>query len=315
MSLIGGGTDFPDFYRKDKIGGSVISTAIDLHMTVILKPRRDKKIYLNYSKKEICESIEDLEHDLIREAMRYTGVIEGIEITTLSDIPSQGTGLGSGSAVLVAVLAALYEFQSSDVILDDTMSASLASIACTIEFDILKRPIGHQDAWGCALHGLKRIDFRPNGVVNRRPLHGIPEEHLCLFWTGQQRSSSSILTEQTERIDENFRLLVLLQSLVDDFEYAMEDENLRKMGDILNEAWGIKKRLSSNISNPLYDTVYEKAMNAGALGGKLLGAGGGGYFMFLAEQENHDAIGKAIGLEPVHFEFDYHGIIVKRVDI
>ncbi|MBI1922646.1 GHMP kinase [Candidatus Poribacteria bacterium] len=299
ISFVGGGTDFRDFYCKQT--GEVISTAIDKYVYVIIKERYDLQIYLNYSKKEIVNCVDEIEHELIREAMRKTGVTQGIEITTLADIPAHGSGLGSSSCVTVGVLNALYAYQGSPMDRE-----TLAQEACEIEIELLGKPIGKQDQYIAAYGGMKHIQFMSDESVR---VEGIPisEEtkrklnaNTLLFYTGIERRASEILIEQQQNSENNFEILCEMKPLVRDLKEVLINyqndghHSLDQFGHILHRGWQLKQKLASKISNPQLDEMYEAAFKAGALGGKLLGAGGGGFFLFYASPEKHDAIRAAL---------------------
>jgi len=293
ISFVGGGTDLPDFYRK--YGGAVISSAIDKYVFVIIKERFDKMIYLNWMKKEIVEDVDQIEHELIREAMRKTRVRQGVEITTLSDIPAEGSGLGSSSSITVALLEALYLYQGISV-----ETERLAREACEIEIEILGKPIGKQDQYITAYGGLRHFEFRKNdSVVVTTPK--IDEEllrqldlHLMLFFTGKTRKSQGILNEQKKKIVDTASVLKKMKDQSYQVLKALEKGNLKFLGEALDYGWQLKKKLAEGITNPEIDKMYEDAKKAGAIGGKVAGAGGGGFLLLFVSPEKQTLVRKAL---------------------
>lgn len=295
ISFIGGGTDLYEFYHRRT--GEVISTAIDKYVYVIAKKRYDKKIYLNHSIKEIVDSVDEIQHELIREAMRKTRVYEGIEITTLSDIPAHGSGLGSSSSVTVGALNALYAYQGITKTAED-----LAQEACEIEIGILGKPIGKQDQYIAAYGKLRHIQFNNDGSVLTHVI-GISERvrrdldmNTLLFYTGIQREASDILVEQKQNTDMIFDRLCKMNPLLCELNKILIGArgSIDGVGEILHQGWRLKRSFSSGISNKELDSMYEAACEAGALGGKLLGAGGGGFFLFYALPDKHSSVRNAL---------------------
>lgn len=289
ISFVGGGTDLPDFYRKH--GGAVISTAIDKYVFVIVKERFDNMIYLNWMKKEIVSDIDQIEHELIREAMRKTQVLKGVEITTLSDIPAEGSGLGSSSSITVALLQALYLHQGIHV-----DAEKLAAEACEIEIEVLGKPIGKQDQYIAAYGGLRHFEFKKDhSVVVRTPeinndfLHQL-DSHLMLFFTGKTRKSSKILSEQKKKIVNTASILKKMRDQSYQVLRAFEAGNLKFLGGALDYGWELKKKLAGGISNPEIDKMYKKAAAAGAVGGKIAGAGGGGFLLLFVPLEKQNKV-------------------------
>lgn len=284
ISFVGGGTDLPDFYRK--YGGAVISSAIDKYVFVIVKERFDDMIYLNWMKKEIVKDIDQIEHELIREAMRKTGVREGVEITTLSDIPAEGSGLGSSSSITVALLQALYLYQGIPVEVE-----RLAREACEIEIKVLGKPIGKQDQYIAAYGGLKHFEFKRTGsVAISTPKVGEDfirklDSNLMLFFTGKVRKSSEILTEQKKKIVDTAKILARMRDQSFEVFEAFGKGDLEFLGEALDYGWELKKQLAGGITNPEIDEMYKKAKKAGAIGGKIAGAGGGGFLLLFVPLE------------------------------
>jgi D-glycero-alpha-D-manno-heptose-7-phosphate kinase len=293
ISFFGGGTDLPAFYTREP--GCVLSTAIDKRVFVIAKERFDDLIYVNYSRKEIVERVDDLEHGLVREAMRLTGVSRGVEITTLADVPSEGSGLGSSSSITVALLLALYVYQG-----ESPTAARLMEEACRIEIDILGKPIGKQDQVIAAYGGLRQITFQPDHTVTVErvnisdPILARFGRRLMLFYTGRTRSADTILKDQVDRIPESLDALRAMRAQVAKGRDALQQGDLDRFGQLLHEAWQLKRELAGGISNGQIDSMYETARRAGALGGKITGAGGGGFLLLCVPPAAHDAVREAL---------------------
>jgi D-glycero-alpha-D-manno-heptose-7-phosphate kinase len=293
IGLLGGGTDLPDYYREH--GGRVLNCAIDKYIYVIVKERFDDDIYINYSKKEIVSTIDDLEHELVREAMRMTGVVEGVEITTLADIPSAGSGLGSSSAVTVGLLNALYAYQGHQVSAEE-----LAERACTIEIERCGKPIGKQDQYIAALGGIRDIRFGPGegvvaeelglSVAERRAL----QHHIMLFYTGVTRSANTILAEQNANIAATRPQLDLLRDLAGFAADRLRSGDVDAIGPALRESWEAKRKLASGVSNGQIDDAVGRALDAGATGAKLTGAGGGGFLLVISPIEHQRAVRRSL---------------------
>jgi D-glycero-alpha-D-manno-heptose-7-phosphate kinase len=284
IGLLGGGTDLPGYYREH--GGRVLNCALDKYIYVIVKQRFDDEIYVNYSKKEIVSRVEDLEHELVREAMQMTGVEQGVEITTLADIPSAGSGLGSSSAVTVGLLHALFAYQGRQV-----SGEELAERACTIEIERCGKPIGKQDQYIAALGGIRDIRFGPGDAVLAEEL-GIAvsqrralQQQIMLFYTGLTRSANSILAEQTANIEDTSPQLDLLRDLAGFGVERLRSGDVDAIGPAMRESWEIKRKLASGVSNDQIDSAVGRALDAGASGVKLTGAGGGGFLLVICPIE------------------------------
>ena len=307
LSFFGGGTDFPDYYRVD--GGAVLTTAIDKYVYVIVKDRFDDDIYINYSVKEIVKSVDAIRHDLVREAMRITGVDRGVEITTLADVPSTGTGLGSSSAVTVGLLHALHTYRGRLV-----DARTLAEQACQIELDILKRPIGRQDQYISAFGGLRAIGFRSDGQVDVGHVRTDPatprrlQDRLLVFFTGRTRSSSTILERQQRRISQSRGDLDRLKSYALEAHDLLLAGRLDEFGELFDAAWRHKKALAEGVSDAVIDRLYDLARDAGASGGKIAGAGGGGFLVFYVPPSRQDDVRQAlVPLRELPITFDPSG--------
>jgi D-glycero-alpha-D-manno-heptose-7-phosphate kinase len=311
LSFLGGGTDFEDFYSVNG-GGAVLSSAIDKFTFVIVKERFDDMIYLNYSKKEIVSRVDDIEHELIREAMRMTGVESGVEITTMADIPSEGTGLGSSSSITVGLLQALHTYRGNTV-----TAENLARQACQIEIDILGKPIGKQDQYISAYGNMRLISFHKDVVkidkvgVSRECKRKL-NENLLLFYTGLTRQSSGILAEQKANISERMDLLKELTRLASQAQQTLLSGAFEEFGELLHKGWNLKKQLSSKITNSDIDDAYRRARKAGAIGGKIAGAGGGGFLLLYCPVTKRDNVRASLGQLrelPFHFYNDGSKVI------
>ncbi|HOY31104.1 MAG TPA: GHMP kinase [Bacteroidales bacterium] len=311
ISLFGGGTDFRDFYKEHE--GCVVSTAIDKYIFVIINEKFDDDIVINYSQKERVSSVSEIRHELVREAMIKTGVRKAIEITMVADIPSEGSGMGSSSSVIVGLLNALYAFRGIQV-----TAEQLAREACDIEINILKKPIGKQDQYIAAYGGLCEIIFRKDEsvTVNRIEMSDynkrLLNSNLHLFYTGITRKSSDILTEQKQHIHVHADQLLTMKSFVHEAKELLLKNDFDQIGRLLNTSWEVKKSLSSNISNTFIDEMYQKAMASGALGGKILGAGGGGFLLAYCRGEHVEKLKKSFSEYremPIIFERDGSKII------
>lgn len=293
ISFAGGGTDLPEFFNQHE--GAVISSAIDKYIYVIVKQRFDNLIALNWSKKETVKRVDQIEHELIREAMKKTGVYKGVEITTISDIPSEGSGLGSSSSVTVGLLQALYLYQG--MIAD---AEKLANEACDIEIDILGKPIGKQDQYIASYGGIRHFEFKKDNTVtittpqiNNSFLYELGL-HLMLFFTGKTRKSEKILLEQKRKIKDREKILNRIKDQSFEVLKAFNKGNLRFLGKALKEGWELKKQLAGGISNPDIDKIYEEAIKSGALGGKIAGAGGGGFLLLYVPLGKQNRVRKAL---------------------
>lgn len=284
-----------NFYKRTD--GKVVSTAIDKFVYAIVKERFDDLIYINYSRKECVESTEQIQHDLVREAMSITGVKNGVEITTLADIPSSGSGLGSSSSITVALLHALYTYQNQLV-----SAEQLAQDACRIEIDILGKPIGRQDQYAAAFGGTNRFVFKNGDRTERTPIVMTTAAKrrfaasLLLYYTGITRSAADILSRQASNLNEEkkFQTMSQMVDLVDPFMEGMADGDMNLCGRLLSENWRLKQTMAKGISNLHIDKMYATALNAGALAGKVLGAGGGGFLMLLVPRENQNRVFEAM---------------------
>ena len=293
ISLAGGGTDLPSYYLEHE--GAVISTAIDKYLYVIVKERFDDLIYVDYSQKEIVHDVKEIQHDLVREAAAKTGLRKGFEVMMLADIPSEGSGLGSSSSLIVGLLNAFYQYQGILV-----TSEQLAHEACEIEIDILKRPIGKQDQYIAAYGGLKKFVFKRDNSVEVLDV-SIDTEHkrklgsnLQLFFTNVTRKASAILEEQNKNVNKTLESHHKIKELaLKSFDSLMELD-INKIGDYLAENWELKKKLASNVTNTEIEKMYKTAMDGGATGAKISGAGGGGFLLVYCERNKQDRLREAM---------------------
>ena len=293
LSLLGGNTDFPKYFKK--YGGAVLTTTIDKYIYCIIKDRFDDQIRINYSIKEIVDNVNDIKHDIVREAMRLVGVDKGVEITFLSDIPSEGSGLGSSSAVAVGVLNALHHYKGESV-----TNRQLADEACKIEIDILKKPIGVQDQYAVAFGGLNLIKFGKEITVESLVSKDLINS-LLLVYTGKTRSADKILSKMKlnkKILDKNKKLALLGANLIDEFD---------TLGVFLNQYWELKKKLNKSVTDNNLNSIYQDAIDAGAIGGKIVGAGGGGFFLFVVSLNKREIVKRAIRLKELPFRLSNHG--------
>jgi len=311
ITLGGGGTDLPSYYREHE--GFLVSAAIDKYVYVNVMRPFTEGIYLKYSQLEHVEKIADVKHPIIREALQILGFkTPQVEITTLADIPA-GTGLGSSGSFTTALLKALYTHRKRHLHQEE-----LAELACHIEIDRLGEPIGKQDQYIAAVGGITCLTFHKDDKVTAAPLAISMdtmfdlEDNLLLFFTGYSRSASGILKDQQVRSQKNDADMLSNLHYVKDLGYrskeSLEAGNTVLFGELMHEHWEHKKRRSGGMSNPKIDEWYELGMKNGAVGGKLVGAGGGGFLMFMASDRNklrHTMA--AAGLEEVRFKFDFEG--------
>jgi D-glycero-alpha-D-manno-heptose-7-phosphate kinase len=307
ISFAGGGSDFKEFYKTR--GGAVLCAAIDKYIYVILKSRFDDHIRVGYSTTEIVDRIDELRHELVRESMRRVGIHRRIEISTMADVPSTGSGLGSSSSVTVGLLNALYAYRG-----EVQTAATLAREAAAIEIEVLGKPIGKQDQYAAAFGDLRKIIFNADGSVDVKTVEFPPpvkralNDNLMLFYTGYGREASEILAEQKTKTDENKEKLAELAAMVDEMESYLLAGKLDEFGRCLHRGWELKKSLASKISNGTIDAMYRKALDAGALGGKITGAGGGGFLLLYCAHERQAEVRNALApLRELPFRFESDG--------
>jgi D-glycero-alpha-D-manno-heptose-7-phosphate kinase len=312
ITLGGGGTDLKSYYAKH--GGFVIAAAIDRYCSILASKRFYDSIRLSYSQMEIKNNVDDIEHPIFRETLRFVGIKKGIELHSVADIPAS-SGLGSSSSFTVALLNALHAYKREFV-----TQKQLAEEACHVEIDMLGEPIGKQDQYIAAFGGLTCLTFEKNGEVLVEPLHISDEtleqleSNLIFFFTGKERSASEILSEQDNKsrqdAPEMIQNLHQIKEIGLETRKYLEKGEIDKLGELLHTHWEIKKKRSDKMSDPFIDECYETARKNGALGGKLIGAGGGGFFMFYCYNSDRPRLSgamKKMGLKPQRFHFDFEG--------
>ena len=310
MSFVGGGSDLPSFYREH--GGAVLSTAIDKFVYVSINKRFDDGLRVVYSKTEEVADVEEIEHQLFKSTFKVMDVAGGVEVTTIADIPSKGTGLGSSSSFTVGLINAVAAHQGKYVSAEE-----MARESCRIEIDICGAPIGKQDQYAAAYGGFNLIEFKSDDrvavtpmIVPRSELEQL-QRRIIVFYTGITRSASVILSQQDAAVTSNAskqKVLCRMVGLAREARDELQRGNLDSFGAILDENWQLKRSLTTGISTAEIDTWYDLAIKEGALGGKILGAGAGGFLMFYANEEHHPKIAKALDvLRPVHFGFEPEG--------
>jgi D-glycero-alpha-D-manno-heptose-7-phosphate kinase len=306
FSFAGGGTDLAAYYHDEP--GAVLSTALNKYMYVTVNKYFDDKIILKYSTTEAVGNVREIKHPLIKEALKMTGIERGVEITSMADIVG-GTGLGSSSSFTVGVLHALHAFTGDYVPL-----SQLASEACEIEIDRVKEPIGKQDQYIAAYGGFQFIEFMPDEAVRVTPIICSAEKlqrlnnNLLLFYTGKTRSASKILKDVKSNMGKKKADMRELRNLADAARHELQNGSISKLGDLMHEGWLLKRSLHSGISNPEIDRVYKRARKAGAKGGKIAGAGGGGFMMLYVPRAKQAAVRKSMrGWREVKFRFEPEG--------
>jgi D-glycero-alpha-D-manno-heptose-7-phosphate kinase len=318
ISLGGGGTDLPSYYEEH--GGFLVAAAIDQHVYINVHRRFEEGFVLKYSKLEEVPTVDEIQHPIIREALKLVGVTErNLEIASMADIPA-GTGLGSSGSFTTALLKALHTLRKNIV-----RPAELAAQACQIELEKLREPIGKQDQYIAAVGGITSFHFLPSGKVEVLPVELDEEtlfnlqDNLLLFFTGYTRSASKILQEQNDRTKSLDKAMVenlhFVKELGVQSKDALESGNLREFARLMDVHWQRKKERSGGMSNPKINEWYDFAMANGALGGKLIGAGGGGFLMFYTEQATR--LRRALreqGLREVRFRFDFEGTKIVAQD-
>lgn len=312
ITMGGGGTDLESYYSK--YGGFLIAAAIDKYCSILASKRFYDSIRLSYMQLETVDNIDDIKNTRLREALRFTGIKEGIELHSFADIPAN-TGLGSSSSFMVAVLNALHAYNREFV-----TQRQLAEEACHIEIDVLHEPIGKQDQYIAAFGAVTCLTFEKNGNVLVEPLRVSDEtldqlvSNLSFFFTGMERSASEILAEQDTKSQkddpEMIQNLHQIKKIGLETKRHLEKGNVDILGELFHAHWETKKKRSQKISTPFIDECYETARKNGALGGKLIGAGGGGFLMFYCRSSDKPKLSQAMkrrGLKPVRFHFDFEG--------
>jgi D-glycero-alpha-D-manno-heptose-7-phosphate kinase len=310
MSFVGGGSDLPAFYRR--YGGAVLSAAIDRYIYVTVNKKFDDSIRVSYSKTEESRSVDKIKHPLVREAMRMLEIRGGVEITSIADIPAKGTGLGSSSSFTVGLLNVLHAFAHHYA-----SAEQLARESCVIEIDRCGEPIGKQDQYAASFGGFNYIEFNPDDTVSVQPIICKRETvqqleaNLLVFYTGITRSASALLRTQQQALagdrakQKSTRRMV---ELARQLKVELQKNHLNAFGEIIHENWLLKRSLSRGVSTNAIDDWYKRARKSGATGGKLLGAGSGGFLMFYAPRQRHDAIARELQeLRRMRFHFERQG--------
>lgn len=306
VSLLGGGSDLRKFYCKNGYG-AVISSAIKQYMYVVIHPYFQNKIRIKYSRTEDVEHSEQVQHPIVRECLKKVKIERGVEIASFADIPS-GTGLGSSSSFTVGMLNALYAYKGMSV-----TKERLAAEACEIEIDILGEPIGKQDQYAAAYGDLRYMEFRSDEKVDlikfcltRDNIKSL-EHRLCLYYIGGKRKASDILKAQSDNIanESKFNNLKKMVSLTSELKNKLNKGNISDVGELLHRGWLLKKELAEGISNVEIDSIYYKSLRHGAIGGKLLGAGGAGFLLLFSE--DHNKLQQTLGCKFIQFAIDTEG--------
>ncbi|HOC01381.1 MAG TPA: GHMP kinase [Verrucomicrobiota bacterium] len=310
MSFVGGGSDLPAYYRLH--GGAVVSTAINKYVYVTVNPKFDDNIRVSYSRTEEVDEVARLQHPLVRESLRHLDIAGGVEITSIADIPSRGTGLGSSSAFTVGLLHALHAWRGRY-----RSAEQLARESCLIEIERCGEPIGKQDQYAAAFGGFNFIEFSPDERVVVQPIlcrHETLErlqDNLVAFYTGITRPAAKVLREKQRRIAAEADKQAVLGRMVDlarTLRDELQNNNLDAFGELIHQNWVLKKQLSDDVSTGQIDAWYDAARGAGAVGGKILGAGSGGFLLFYAPRRRHRAIRDALGeLRPIPMRFEPQG--------
>ena len=307
ISFSGGGTDLKEFYTYEP--GAVTASAINKYMYITINKRFDHSIRVSYSRTEIVDSVDEIKHPIVRETLKFVGITDSLEITSIGDIPA-GTGVGSSSSFTVGLLHALYAFKGQHV-----TAEQLANDACKIEIDILGEPIGKQDQYAVAYGGLQHIQFNPdesvyvNPVICPKETKAMLKSNLLLFYTGITRKASQILTKQKNDTKKKIDYLRKIRDLSYKIkEILIKGRNLDELGQVLHQNWLLKKQLVDNISNEKIDQYYRKACQANASGGKILGAGGGGFLLLYCQQQYQQQVREALSeLKEESFDLEPQG--------
>jgi len=307
ISFFGGGSDIPEYFKYNR--GTTVSATIDRCIYLAVNTCESNHIRMTYSEMECVENIHELKHDRVRESLKYYNINNNIEICSFSDVPTKGTGLGSSSTFTVGLLNALNHIVNNVELNKEQM----AILACMIEIEKCKEPIGFQDQYAAAYGGLNIIEYDNYMVdvktITQRNIERL-DKNLFLYNTGINRQASSVLTEQVESLKKKINVEYTKQ-IVEIAEQSIKYLMKRKFDDfgaLLDETWKIKKNLSSNISNYIIDEMYETAMKSGALGGKIVGAGGGGYLLLYAPMKNHSKLEEAMTkYKKLDFNFENEG--------
>jgi D-glycero-alpha-D-manno-heptose-7-phosphate kinase len=313
VSFTGGGSDLREYYVHNGYG-AVISTAIQKYIYIVIHPYFQSKIRIKYSKTEDVETVDEIQHPIVRECLRKVRIDTGIEIASFADVPA-GTGLGSSSSFTVGLLHALYAYQGKIV-----PKERIAREACEIEIDILKEPIGKQDQYAAAFGNINYIRFNKDETVDVSPILLTDtakqkiEQNLCLYYVGGKRKAGGILSEQKQNMStrRSMQTVQAMVSLTGELQEVLQKEEIGAVGTLLHKGWLLKKDLASGISNDEIDGLYAKALQHGAIGGKLLGAGGTGFLLLYSE--DHAALGNHLRCRTLPFQIDREGTKVLFYD-
>jgi len=321
ISFVGGGTDLPSFYKNNDYG-AVLSTSIDSYIYVVIKKHTklfQEKIRLNYSEVELVDDFNEIKNPIIRECLKFLNIDDYIYISTIADAPGS-SGLGSSSSFCVGLLNALYKYKGIN-----TSIAQLAEEAAYIEIEVLKRPMGKQDHYAAAYGGINYFKFEADGSVIIRPISlsrnkiSMIFDNMLSFWTGLTRPSETVLSEQDKNNSENVDVLLKMRHQVDDLVkmLSVNTTNIKQFGALIHDGWKMKRQLASQISNNTLDHYYEIAIKNGACGGKISGAGGGGFLNIFADKKYHNKITHALvkeALIPFRFHSDSLGTMVNEIE-
>lgn len=310
VSFVGGGSDIPSYYLQNG-GGAVLSTSIDKYVYVAVNRKFEKGIRLSYSITEELDSVKKISHPIVRNTIELLNIDPQIEITSMADIPSKGSGLGSSSSFTVALLHALYAYQNKHI-----SSFELGELASHVEINLCKEPIGKQDQFASAFGGLNLIEFNEDSSVKIEPIicekKTLKElkDSLIIFYTGRSHNASRILQEQSENLKSKSKRALMREmvKIVYEMKDLINKNDIENFGELMHKNWKLKCQMASNISDSEIDNWYQSGINAGATGGKILGAGNGGFIMFFARKERHKDIIKAMkGLKHFPFDFEKNG--------
>jgi D-glycero-alpha-D-manno-heptose-7-phosphate kinase len=309
VSFCGGGTDIDEFSMTEPSGGLVVSAAINKYVYVTINRRFDDRIRISYSSMEDVDSVSKIQHGLVREALRLTGIESGVEITTIADIPGRGSGLGSSSSVTVGLLNAMYAFQGRK-----PLKEQLAEEACKIEIEIMGAPIGRQDQYAASYGGVNSIRFGGKGVsvepmeIGNDMLAEI-SRNFTLVFTGMTRSASKVLAEESEDEGDKSSRMREIRNHADQAVMMFQNGDLDSLGALLNDTWTAKRGISSMITNPSIDELYGRVMSSGAKGAKLLGAGNGGFLLVYGDNGLRETLQRELGPDFRMFplEIDFSG--------
>lgn len=309
MSFVGGGTDLAEYYKNNG-EGAVLSTTINKYVYVFLDQNFEDEIRVRYSDLELVKDINKIKHDLVRESLRLTDIKNNVSIITTADIPSKGSGLGSSSSLTVGLLNAFYNYKKEKV-----MPERLARDACKVEIEMLEAPIGKQDQYIAAYGGMNHIIFKDDESVQidkikiNKDTKQELENNLLLFYTGMTRQANFILAEQKTKSIEKSQVLTQMKMLTYELKEVLNGrKHIDEFGTLLHKNWLLKKQLAKGITNPFIEEKYNRAIKAGAIGGKILGAGGGGFLLFYCPVKNQDKLRKALSeLKETNFKFEEEG--------